>query len=218
MQVGDGFVDAGPVEHVLGPSIDAARHHAKEVLHGQRRARPVMGLHLWHRDQQVRAQSRVGEVERAETRELAGGAHARDVIQVEIHKDVFEARHGVEVSGRVRQVQRVAAVPRALGDAHTGGAHPAEGFQGGVDQQGMGIDAAFRLELDQIGLEHDVAAAYFEPMLFHHPAHGLIKALVINRRAHNGDDRRNDGPLLAAAGEERGRRRPGQPFASGECS
>jgi len=27
----------------------------------------------------------------------------------------------------------------------------------------MGIDAAFRLELDQIWLEHDVAAAYLEP-------------------------------------------------------
>jgi len=56
-----------------------------------------MGLHLWHGDEQVRAQSRIGEVERAEARELAVGTHARYVIQVEIHKDVFEARHGFEV-------------------------------------------------------------------------------------------------------------------------
>ena len=117
------FVDAGPVEHVLGPSVDAARHHAEEVLHGQRGAHPVMGLHLGHGDQQVGAQSGVGKVELAEARELAGGAHARDVVQVQIHEQVFEARNDLEVAGGVRQVQRVAAVARPLGDAHAGGAH-----------------------------------------------------------------------------------------------
>jgi len=46
MEVGYGFVDAGPVERVLGPSIDSARHHSEEVFHGQGGRHPVMGLHL----------------------------------------------------------------------------------------------------------------------------------------------------------------------------
>jgi len=83
-------------------------------------------------------------------------------------------------------------------------------------QEGMRIDAAIRLELDEIGLEHDVLAAHLEAMLFEHPAYRLIDALVISRRARNRDGRRNHGPHLAAAGEQRGTRRNCQAFASGE--
>ena len=68
------FVDAGPVQHVLGPAVDAAGHHAEQILHRERRARPVMGLHLGHGDQQVGAQRGVGQVELLDARELRASA------------------------------------------------------------------------------------------------------------------------------------------------
>ena len=71
VQVGDAFVDSGPVQHVLGPSVNAAGNHAEQILHGQRGAHPMVRLHLGHGDQQSRAQRGVGQIELAQTRELA---------------------------------------------------------------------------------------------------------------------------------------------------
>jgi len=113
------------------------------------------GFSSGHRNQQVGAQSRVGEVERAELRELAGGAHARDVIQVEIHKNVFDRGTVLKYPAASARSACCDGAP-ALGDAHTGSAHPSQGFEGGMHQQGMRVDAAIRFELDQIGLDHDV--------------------------------------------------------------
>src|ERR1700745_1250346 len=46
VEVGDGAVDTDQVNLVFGPAVNCAGDHAKEVLHGERRSRPVMGLHF----------------------------------------------------------------------------------------------------------------------------------------------------------------------------
>ncbi len=93
------------------------------------------------------------------------GTDARDVIQVEIGEEIFEIGNDLEVSGGIRQVERVAAMAGSFGDANTGGAHGAEGFESGMHQQRMRVDAALGFELHQVGLEHHAAAAHVEPVL-----------------------------------------------------
>jgi len=51
--VDDALRDAFPVQRVLRPAVDRARHDSEHVLHGQRGARPVVGLELGHGDQHV---------------------------------------------------------------------------------------------------------------------------------------------------------------------
>src|SRR5664280_1326775 len=47
-QIEDALLNALPVENILWPSVSRARHYAKQVLHAERDARPVMGLDLGH--------------------------------------------------------------------------------------------------------------------------------------------------------------------------
>src|SRR5436190_1230891 len=47
VEVCDGFMNAGPVQYVLGPAVYTTGHQPEQVLHPQRRARPMMGFHFW---------------------------------------------------------------------------------------------------------------------------------------------------------------------------
>ena len=55
-QIEDALLNALPVENVLWPSVSRARHYAEHVLHAERDAGPVMGLDLWHGNQEIRFQ------------------------------------------------------------------------------------------------------------------------------------------------------------------
>ena len=116
MQVGDRFSNPRPVQNVLRPTVNRARHHAEKVLHRYRGAYPVMRLELRHEDQQIRSQDGIWKVpvlgipENCLSRRT--GSHRR----IEIRETVFEFRHGPEIPGGIRQVERVAPVPRTLGD------------------------------------------------------------------------------------------------------
>src|SRR5271157_4853857 len=55
-QIEDALLNALPVEDVLRPSISRTRHYAKHVLHAERHTRPVVGLDLWHGNQEIRFQ------------------------------------------------------------------------------------------------------------------------------------------------------------------
>ena len=135
--------------------------------------------------------------------------HARDVVQIQIGEDVFEFRDDLEIAGGIGQIERVAAMAGAFGDAHAGGAHGAERFIGGMHQQGMGVDDAFGFEFHQVGLEHHVAPAHVQPVFGQHAAHGVVEALVVGRRAHDGNLRRG-----GASGLRRAARQPAAPPAA----
>ena len=145
------------------------------------------------------------------------GPHPRHFIQIQVDEVIFEIRDGPEVAGGFRQVQRVAAMSRSLGDAYGGGAHRAEGLVRGVHQQGMGIDAARGLEFHQVGLQQDIASAHVAQMLHQHAAHLVIDRLVVGRGFDNGNARRFNGTLLdSAPGHQGGAGGSGQELASGE--
>ena len=50
-------------------------------------------------------------------------------VQIEIGEKVLESGNGVEIAGGVRQIQRIAAMARAFGDAYVGCAGLPEGFE-----------------------------------------------------------------------------------------
>ncbi len=49
-----GLGDSRVVEHILGPAVIDPRHDPEEILHRKRDARPMVGLELGHRDDQIR--------------------------------------------------------------------------------------------------------------------------------------------------------------------
>ena len=139
--------------------------------------------------------------------------HPRDVVQVQIGEQLFEFRNDLEVAGGFGQIQSVAAMARPFGDLHAGGAHGGKRFESCMDQQGIGIDAAFRLEFHQIRFQDDVAPAHVQWVHGQKAAHGVVEGLVVGRRL----DRRNLGgsnqPCNVAAGQAQcrtagGRRHP----------
>src|SRR5579864_508783 len=80
VQIGDTLIDACPVQHVLGPAVNAAGHEAEEILHAERGAHPVVRLHFWQGDQQVGRQSRVGKVNRIQSGKRIIQQNLRDVV------------------------------------------------------------------------------------------------------------------------------------------
>ena len=183
VQVGDAFFDSGPVQHVLGPAINGARHNAEKIFHRQRRSNPVVRLHLGHRNQKVRAQRDVGQIQFLDARKLRDRPHARHVIHVEVYEIFFKARNNFEVARRVGQVQRITPMPRAFGDMDCGRPHGAKGFICGVHHNGMRVDAASRFELHQIGFEQNVLPAHIAHVLAQQPPHRVIHALVVSGHA-----------------------------------
>ena len=55
--VENAFVNAGPMEDVLGPAIAASGDNAKHVFHAQGDPGPVMGFHFRHGHDEIRTQN-----------------------------------------------------------------------------------------------------------------------------------------------------------------
>src|ERR1039458_4528383 len=155
----------------------------------------------------IGAESAVGEVEFLDAGELSRGADARDLIEVEVDEVILEVRDGMKVPGGFGQVEGVAAMSRPLGDA----------YEGGVNQYGVGIDAAGWFELDKIGFQQDVASPDGAEMFYQQAAHGVVDGLVVGGHLEDGHARRHAAARLGCtAGEEGGAGGGGQPLASGE--
>ena len=97
--VHDRLLQARPVQHVLGPAVDPARDDAEHVLERQRHAAPVMGLHLGHRNHQVRLQHRQRQPQLPELGVARPQTAARDLRHVEVHEGGVHVAQEIQETG-----------------------------------------------------------------------------------------------------------------------
>jgi hypothetical protein len=86
VDVEDTSIDAPPVEGILRPSVRDAWHDAKQILHAQCDARPVVCFNLRHRNHKVAIQDRPWQPQEFETGESRLERHLHDLIPVQIHE------------------------------------------------------------------------------------------------------------------------------------
>src|SRR5262245_5076863 len=153
VDVDDALVDACPVEHVLGPSVDGARYYSKHVLHRKRHARPVMALELGHRDDQVSLEHGVGKVEMSQAGEPAGEGPRGDIVAVEVDIASPLLVQNALQPRRSEQMLVVTAMAGSLGDGDLPCIETLEGFDRGRHHRRIRIDHSLRVELHEVRLE-----------------------------------------------------------------
>jgi hypothetical protein len=144
----------------------------------------VMRLHLGHGDQQVAANRTLRQINRLQPGLRTRQAHLGHPVEVQIGEDLFEPWDGFEISRCLRHVQRVAAVTRPFPDRDFS-SQLAEGFQCRIDQQGVRIDGAVRLELHQVGFQQHPFPADIQAMFGQHPAQFTVQILGVVRLAQH---------------------------------
>ena len=82
----DASINTLPVQQVLRPAIGNARHNTEQVLHAQRYSRPMVCLHLGHRDDEVARQDRPWEPQPVESSEGSLQRHLPDLVAIQIYE------------------------------------------------------------------------------------------------------------------------------------
>src|SRR5579863_4961139 len=106
---------------------------------------------------------------------------SRHVVEVEVDKQILESWNRFEITCGFRKVERSTAMPRALGNTHTGRPHGFECLHGGMNQDRIRIDHAPGFELNEIRLEHDIPAAYVQVVKRERAQNRFVNILCITR-------------------------------------
>jgi hypothetical protein len=95
-----------------------------------------MGFHFWQAHQQITGKYRLGQIQRMEAGGRAHDADAGNFIQIQIREHILKIPDGLKIAGGIGQIECIAAMAGTFGDAHIGGAEPAERLQGRMDKIG----------------------------------------------------------------------------------
>ena len=80
------FLNALPMENVLGPAVPRPGHDAEHVLQTQRNASPVMGFYFGHRDQKIGLQHCPREPKALHPHVVRAQLRANQFVAIEIDK------------------------------------------------------------------------------------------------------------------------------------
>ena len=147
------FVDAGPVEDILGPTVAGSGNDAEHVLHAQRDPSPMMRFHFRHGYDEIGRKDSARQPQLAEAGIVRLELRFDEVVAIQIDELDLAMQHLIGETGFVHQQFGIAMMAGAFGDSYRTGFKPEEALASSADELRVRVYRPSRDVLDDIGLE-----------------------------------------------------------------